>query len=334
MSPRRSRFGTGAEFDLITRLHDFDLDLPPEVWLGPGDDGAVLEGGWVVSTDLCIEDVHFRREWVTDQEIGYRAATAALSDMAAMAAVPVGLLVSMAARRGGAIDLEEVQAGIVAAANTVGAAVIGGDISTSPGPFMVDVVALGKTASPVRRDGAKPGGQVWVTGSLGSSAAAIRVWRDGGTPPDSLRSAFVTPVARVNEALYLAQNLSADAMIDISDGLVGDAGHIAASSGVKIILNLPDIPIARAAIERFSRVEALEDALTGGEDYELCFVSDPGIINPQHFLDRHGVTVTKVGSVFEGGGVWLKEEDGTLTEAVSGGFDHWAVGSRTIESEK
>ena len=82
-----SRFGPGAEFDLISRLHDFDSELPPGVSLGSGDDAAVLEGGWVVSTDLCVEDVHFRREWITDKEVGYRAATAALSDMAAMAAV-------------------------------------------------------------------------------------------------------------------------------------------------------------------------------------------------------------------------------------------------------
>ena len=128
-----SRFGPGAEFDLITRLHDFDSELPPGVGLGPGDDAALLEDGWVVSTDLCVEGVHFRREWITDKEVGYRAATAALSDIAAMAAAPVGLLVSIAAQRGGAFDLEQVQAGISEAAGKAGASVIGGDVSTSPG---------------------------------------------------------------------------------------------------------------------------------------------------------------------------------------------------------
>ena len=333
MNNRGSRFGPGAEFDLITRLHDFDSSLPPGVSLGPGDDAAVLEGGWVVSTDLCVEDVHFRREWITDQEVGYRAATAALSDMAAMAAVPVGLLVSIAGQREGAFDLEQVQAGIADAAVKVGASVIGGDISASPGPLMVDVVALGKSTSPVRRDGAKSGGEVWVTGSLGSSAAAVRVWRDGGTPTEVLRSAFATPAARVNEALYIAKDLFAHAMIDISDGLIGDAGHIAAASGVKITLNALDIPIARAAINHLGRTEALRYALAGGEDYELCFVTAPGIVDPLHFLDRYGVTVTKVGSVSEGEGVWLKEEDGTLSAVVRGGFDHWAVEDRVTERE-
>ncbi|MAM02639.1 MAG: thiamine-phosphate kinase [Myxococcales bacterium] len=328
-----SRFGPGAEFDLITRLHDFDSELPPGVGLGPGDDAALLEDGWVVSTDLCVEGVHFRREWITDKEVGYRAATAALSDMAAMAAVPVGLLVSIAAQRGGAFDLEQVQAGIQEAAVKVGASVIGGDVSASPGPLVVDVVALGKSASPVRRDGAKSGGEVWVTGSLGSSAAAVRIWRDGGTPTEALRSAFVTPAARVNEALYIAKDLFAHAMIDISDGLIGDAGHIAASSGVKITLNALDIPITRAAINHFGRAKALRDALVGGEDYELCFVTDPDTVDPLHFLDRYGVTVTKVGSVAEGEGVWLKEEDGTLSAFDSGGFDHWGVEERVTERE-
>ena len=319
MNNRGSRFGPGAEFDLITRLHDFDSSLPPGVSLGPGDDAAVLEGGWVVSTDLCVEDVHFRREWITDQEVGYRAATAALSDMAAMAAVPVGLLESIAGQREGAFDLEQVQAGIADAAVKVGASVIGGDISASPGPLMVDVVALGKSTSPVRRDGAKSGGEVWVTGSLGSSAAAVRVWRDGGTPTEALRSAFATPAARVNEALYIAKDLFAHAMIDISD--------------VKITLSALDIPVGRAAIDHFGRTEALRDALAGGEDYELCFVTAPGIVDPLHFLDRYGVTATKVGSVSEGEGVWLKEEDGTLSAGVRGGFDHWAVEDRVTERE-
>ena len=102
MTRESGPYGPGAEFELIRRLTDLGGDLPPEVRIGPGDDAAVLEGGWVVSTDLSIEDVHFRRAWITDQEVGYRAATAALSDMAAMGAAPVGLLVSLAAPRGGA----------------------------------------------------------------------------------------------------------------------------------------------------------------------------------------------------------------------------------------
>jgi len=316
-------YGPGAEFELIRRLTDLSGALPPEVRIGPGDDAAVLEGGWVVSTDLSVEDVHFRRAWITDREVGYRAATAALSDMAAMGATPVGLLVSIAAPRGGAVDIEAVQAGVCQAADAVGAAVIGGDVSRSPGPLMIDVVALGRTAWPVRRDGAEPGDHVWVTGSLGASAAAVAAWNAGEEPSEALRSAFVRPIARVQEARCLVEQEVVDAMIDVSDGLVGDVGHIAAASGMKVTLELSKIPVADAAIGRLGKNDALQAALTGGEDYELCFVTDPDIVDRAHFLDVYGVIVTRVGSVSEGEGVWLQAEDGTVTRAVAGGFDHW-----------
>src|SRR5687767_5371537 len=93
---RRIRLGPGAEFDMIRRFLHGDGSLPPEVLVGPGDDAALLEGGWVLTVDVSVEDVHFRRAWLSDREIGYRAAAGALSDLAAMAAKPVGLLVSLA----------------------------------------------------------------------------------------------------------------------------------------------------------------------------------------------------------------------------------------------
>lgn len=332
MSGPRGPYGPGAEFELIRRLTELDGDLPPEVRIGPGDDAAVLEGGWIVSTDLTVEDVHFRRAWITDREVGYRAATAALSDMAAMGAGPVGVLVSIAAPRGGAVAVEEVQAGIVDAAGVVGATVIGGDVSRSPGPLMIDVVALGRTGWPVRRDGAEPGDHVWVTGALGAAAAAVRAWEGGEEPSPALRSAFVKPVARVNEARCLVEHEIVDAMIDVSDGLVGDAGHIAAASGVKIVLDLGDIPVAEEARDALGSEAALQAALTGGEDYELCFITDPGIVDPGYFLERYGVAVTRVGSVSDGDGVWLRAEDGSVTRATSGGFDHWEAPAASDEA--
>lgn len=144
---RRIELGPGAEFDMIRRFMASDAPLPPEVRVGPGDDAAVLQGGWVVSSDVSIEDVHFRRAWLSDEEIGYRAASAALSDLAAMAATPVALLVSMAAP-GSNVDVDAVQAGVRDAAASLGASVIGGDLARSPGPLMIDVVVLGCTSGP------------------------------------------------------------------------------------------------------------------------------------------------------------------------------------------
>lgn len=323
---RKVRLKPGAEFDLIRSFIDAESDLPADVRIGPGDDAAVLEGGWVISTDLSVEDVHFRRAWLTDAEIGYRSAAAALSDIAAMAGSPVALLVSIAAPRGGAVDVEAVQAGVRAVGKTVGAPVIGGDLSRSPGPLVLDVVALGRSCWPVQRDGAESGDHVWVTGSLGASAAAVRAWEAGEEPSPALRAAFASPSPRIEAARCLVEHEVVDALIDVSDGLAGDLGHIAAASGVRITIETDRVPVAPAAEDALGAEAALEAALHGGEDYELCFVSDPGVVDPEYFLDRYGFRVTRVGTVAEGQGVWLESPDGKQQEVTRGGFDHWEDG--------
>ena len=268
--------GPGAEFDLIRRFIGEAQVLPPEIRIGPGDDAAVLEGGWVVSTDLSIEDVHFRRDWLGDEEIGYRAAAAALSDLAAMAATPVALLLSIAGPRDGSVDLAAVNMGARRLASDFGATVIGGDLTRSPGPLVIDVTVLGRATWPVQRDGAEPLDDVWVTGELGASAAAVQAWRDGKVPGAPLREAFARPRPRIREAACLVEHEVVDALIDLSDGLIGDLGHLAAAGGVRITIDTDSVPVAHAAIEALGPEAALEAALYGGEDYELCFVTDPG----------------------------------------------------------
>lgn len=315
--------GPGAEFALIRRFLRGSSALPREVRCGPGDDAAVLEGGWVISTDLSVEDVHFQRAWMTEREIGARACVAALSDLAAMAAQPVGVLVSMAAPRGRDIDLEAVQAGVRDAAEAVGAAVIGGDVSRSPGPLFLDIVVLGRAEMPVQRDGAEAGDHVWVTGELGASAAAVRLWQEGMEPGVELRAAFVSPRPRIDAACRLVEHEVVDALIDLSDGLAGDAGHIAAASGVRITLESDLIPVAAAAVEALGPERALEAALHGGEDFELCFVTDPGVVDPDYFAEKFGLRLTRVGTVSAGSGVFLKRPGGDVHEVDVGGFDHW-----------
>jgi thiamine-monophosphate kinase len=319
-----ARLGGGGEFDLIRRFMAGDGPLPHDVMIGPGDDAAVLEGGWVISTDMSVEDVHFRRSWLTDREIGYRAAAAALSDLAAMASNPVALLLSTAAPRGGAVDLEEVNAGVRAMAATVGACVIGGDVSRSPGPLMIDVVALGRAGWPVQRNGAEAGDHVWVTGSLGASAAAVHIWQSGAEPSPELRARFAAPVARVEAARCLVEQEVVDAMIDLSDGLAGDLAHIAAASGVAITIEIDRVPVDDLVVAALGPEDALDLALHGGEDYELCFVTDPDVVDVGYFAERYGLQVTRVGTVSAGEGVWFQTGDGARTEASGGGFDHWA----------
>jgi thiamine-monophosphate kinase len=319
---RRGRLGPGAEFDLIRRFLG-TRELPPEVLTGPGDDAAVLEGGWVLSVDVSVEDVHFRRAWLSDREIGYRAAAGAFSDLAAMAASPVAALVTLAAPRGGRVDVEAVHAGVRELCESVGASVIGGDLSRSPGPLVIDIVAIGRAERPVLRSGAQPGDEVWVTGSLGTSAAAVHAWEGGGAPSPELREAFARPRPRIAEARALADASVAKALIDVSDGIAGDAGHVAAASGVRITLEGPSIPVAPAAVAAVGAERAFELALHGGEDYELCFAARPGAVDAAAFERNHGVRLTRVGWVSEGEGVWVHDWEGETRPVARGGFDHW-----------
>ena len=296
--------------------------------MGPGDDAAVLAGGWVVSTDLSIENVHFRTEWLSHGDVGFRAAAAALSDLAAMAAEPVGVLVSLAVPDEPERDALaiEVYAGAAEAAEASGAAVLGGDLTRSPGPWIVDVAVVGRAKPPVLRSGAAPGDAVWVTGTLGASAAAVRMWRAGHVPSDRLRAAFRRPTPRIPEALWLRDRAGARALVDLSDGLAGDAGHVAAASGVGIALDREAVPVARAAVEALGSEEALDAALRGGEDYELLVVVPPGALDEVRgaFHDTFGLAVTKVGRVVEKEGVWMDDPaSGELRALEAGGFDHF-----------
>ena len=322
----RVRLGPGREFDLIRSFLGEDAALPVGVRLGPGDDAAVLDGGWVVSTDLAVEDVHFRRSWLTDEEIGYRAACAALSDLAAMAAEPVGVLVSMSAPRRGTVDVAAVQAGVRAAAASVGASVIGGDLSGSPGPLFIDVVVLGRTDRPVSRVGARAGDEIWVSGTLGAGAAAIHMWDGGGVPSEGLRNRFARPTPRVALARDLAAAGVPVAMLDVSDGLAGDAGHLAAASGVGIVLEEAAVPVDPGTRSVLGDEGALAAALHGGEDFELCFAARPGTVEAwlESITGSSAPPLTRVGRVVEGEGVRIEDADGVLRPAVRGGFDHWS----------
>lgn len=331
---RRSRIGLGpgGEFDLV-RTFLAGADEPgPGVRVGPGDDALVLDDGTVISTDIAVEDVHFRREWLDLPEIGYRATAAGLSDLAAMAAEPLGALVSLALR---AEDADRVGPAVIEgvreALDGVGASLLGGDLSSSPGPLILDVVSVGRADRPLLRDGARPGDELWVTGRLGGAAAAVRRWRAGRTPEPGLRQAFARPSPRVSEARWLAREAGVRALIDLSDGLAGDAGHLSAASGVRIVLEAERIPIHPSlhgdGDEGANTEESpLESALRGGEDYELLLAAEPGDVEllVDEFSVRFGLALTRVGRVEEGEGVHLLRPGAPAPVPVTvGGFSHF-----------
>lgn len=322
-----SSLGPGGEFDLIRSFLTAGPPPGAEVLVGSGDDCAVLESGWVVSTDAFLEDVHFRRGWISFDEAGYRAVTAALSDVAAMAARPVGVLVALGLPDVEAAHIAEgLRAGIRRACKRARCPLIGGDLTRSPGPVVMNVVALGRADRPILRSGARPGDEVWVTGVLGASAAAVRSWKCGHEPDPSLRRAFAAPVARLEEARWVAERIRMTALIDLSDGLAGDLGHIAAASGVAIVLNPALVPVAPpAANAAGSRRRALPLALAGGEDYELAFTARPGSADSAatDFNRRFDLSLTRVGIVAEGADVRLEGDGADQFDHGSAGFDHF-----------
>lgn len=326
--PDRIPLGPGAEFDLIRRLLGPREPLPPGVLVGPGDDCAVLEGGLVVSIDQTVEGIHYRKEWITSREAGYRAAATALSDLAAMAAEPIGVLLALAVGRDGAEEeAVELQGGVEEACRREGVQILGGDLSGAPGPSVINVVALGRAAQPVLRGGTVVGDEVWVTGWLGGSAGAVAHWDQGLLPPDDLRQAFARPVPRIREALWLKSRVPLHGLIDISDGLAGDAGHLAAASGLAIVLREESIP-GHPSLLHLDGFDAdpLHLPLEGGEDFELCFTVPEGTLDEwvDPFQDSFGLPLARVGRAVEGRGLLMEDRKGEVRALERAGYSHFA----------
>jgi thiamine-monophosphate kinase len=293
----------GREFDLIRKFLGNARKTRAGIEVGAGDDCAVLDiAPFAISTDMSVENIHFRRAWLSPQEIGFRAAMSALSDLAAVGAQPVAALVSFAFTSGDADGwATDVMSGVTEAVESFDAVLAGGDVARAERGAVIDMVVIGSVDRPILRSTAKPGDEVWVTGSLGGAAAAVAAWLDGREPARAARERFARPVARVREGLLLRG--VASAMIDVSDGIAGDARHLAAASGCRLIIDAARLPVHPDA--------SLPHALSGGEDYELCFTAARGA----HIgLD---VEVTRIGEVVAGEGVEI------MNGPDGGGYDHF-----------
>ncbi|WP_419161825.1 thiamine-phosphate kinase [Candidatus Palauibacter sp.] len=296
------------------------------ITLPPGDDAAAFRVPTgeqvVVSSDASVEGIHFRREWMTWETIGYRAAAAALSDLAAMAAAPIGLVVSVALPPELGIEIASALGrGVGEIAARTGAEVLGGDLVASPGPAFLDVTVLGLASAPTTRRGARPGDELWVTGELGGAAAALRDLERGLEPDRTARSAFDRPSPRIDEARWLVERVDIRAAIDLSDGLLRDARHVAAASEVALRIDADRVPVA-TALDGFRQTPAAAKlALAGGEDYELLLVVPPGALQTATpaFAAAFDLPLTRIGRVTRGKGVSV---DG-LEDPGLAGFDHF-----------
>ena len=313
--------GPGAEFDVIRNVLKDAVAPGAMVALGAGDDCALLRSGdgyYAVTVDLFVEGVHFRAAWGSPEEIGGRAVRAAISDLAAMAAEPVGVLVSLSLPAGESAELAaQIGHGCRAAAEALGAALIGGDLSRGGSCLTLDIAAVGSVREPLLRSGARPGDEIWVSGALGGAAAAVAAWKSEAPVRDEWRERFWRPAPRLREARWLAER-GAAAAIDLSDGLLADAGHVAAASGVGIELDWAAIPVA-AGVDP-------ELALGGGEDYELLVAVPRGILSDEAIADfqqAFAIPLTRVGRAVSGTGVRVFR-DGAEVEVASRGFDHFS----------
>ena len=284
-----AELGQGVEFDLIRVL----VSQWGTQARGIGDDAALLEvppgHTLVASVDSAVDGVHFRRAWLTPREIGYRAAAAALSDLAAMAATPTAILIAFAIPPEWLADIGEVADGIGEMARVADAVIAGGNVTKAP-LFSVTTTVLGSVVRALPRAGAMPGDRVYVTGRLGGPAAALRALGKEAVPDDAHRARFAHPEPRLREARWLAAHGAASA-VDISDGLLADLGHIAAASGLRLSIDLGSLPLV-------SGTSAI-DAAASGEEYEIAVTSRTPL-NVRAFEAEFGIPLTEIGVAASG----------------------------------
>jgi thiamine-monophosphate kinase len=327
-----------GEHALIERLRQRVTATPPHIEIGIGDDAAAIapERGTVdvVTTDSLVEGVHFRRDWTRPAAIGHKALAVNVSDLAAMGAMPRASLLSLALPSDLPVaDFDELIDGFVALAGRCGAALAGGNISRSPGPLMIDVVAIGSARRRrlLRRDTARPGDDLYVSGSLGGAAAGLALLSAGEERAELTERAraavsrYERPEARWRLGLTVARTRSASAAMDVSDGLAATARAIAEASGAGVVIEGDAVPVDPAAADWTARGggDPVLFALGGGEDYELAFAVPPRLRT--RFLAAcrraHGLAVTRVGRFVREPGAWLSREG--ETSPLPSGFTHF-----------
>jgi len=316
-----------GEFELLARLRERLAQARGRVLLGSGDDAAVTAPGGATATsiDAMVDGIHFRREWSSLAQIGAKALATALSDLAAMGATPGEAYVAL-----------ELLDGLAALAATTDTALAGGDVTRAPA-LSLTIAVVGHAPSAedlVTRSGARPGDAVVVTGELGGAAAGLLLL-DPATdvslhlPVDKAGKCKLTrlierqlePQARLAAGQALA-GAGATAMIDLSDGLGGDAHHIAAASGVGLRIDAAALPIARgvAEVARATGTDPLELVVSGGEDYELLATLPPERVDEAAVaVAEGGLALTRVGEVVADEGVEVRLPDGRVSSPR--GFD-------------
>ncbi len=312
-----------AEFDLISRIRA-RASQRGGVVLGIGDDAALLQvppgRELVVTADTLNAGVHFP-EATAPADVGWKALAVNLSDLAAMGAAPAWCTLSLSLPQADESWVDAFLDGFLDLADQQAVGLVGGD--TTRGPLSISVTAMGlvESGSALRRDRARVGDDVWVTGTLGDAAAALEVLLEAREVPELLRQRLDRPTPRVAAGLRLSA--LAHACIDISDGLLADLAHVCERSGVGAEINLMDLPaspeLATAQSAKRWRWQAC-----GGDDYELCFTASPrdreSIVQALDFTD---VSATRIGRIVAGQGVRAFDAEMQEWQPPSRGYEHF-----------
>jgi thiamine-monophosphate kinase len=325
-----------GEFELLARIRERLPANGPRIHLGSGDDAAVSVPGGATATsvDALVDGVHFRRQLASPAQIGHKALAAALSDLAAMGAEPGEAYVVL----GLPPDFSEEECiemldGMAALASATGTALAGGDLSRATELFLA-ITVVGHSPEPqafVDRGGAQPGDLLVLTGELGGAAAGLELLGDPALEASlsagsvaELRARQLEPLPRLGAGRALAA-AGATAMIDLSDGLGADAGHLARCSGAKLRIEAEAVPLA-AAGKALSAATGGDpwQLLNGGEDYELLASIPPARLEEaaRAVDESEATTLTQVGEILVGSGVEIRLPGGRLLEP--GGFDQLA----------
>ena len=319
-----------GERALVARIRQ-RLTTPQWVVVGPGDDAAAIEPVRglleVVTTDAQVDGVHFDRRFVPPDAIGHRALAVNLSDLAAMGARPRAALLSMALPPSLELDaFDRIVDGFLALAARYGVTLIGGNITHTSGPMVLDVTALGNVhrRKMLTRDGALAGDEVYVTGSLGDAAAGLlRLQEDHSAGEHTGR--YLRPDPRVRAGLLLGRNQAATSCMDLSDGLADGVRQIAEASSVGMTLDGAFLPIGPETREWLSRkgCDPIDIALRGGDDFELIFTVRPKQAGRLRAVRRYlgDLPITRIGIVTRAPRLIVKDERGE--RELPEGYEHF-----------
>ena len=309
-----------SEFQLIARHFANLTPTGVGVLLGIGDDAALLEappGRQLVTTlDTLVSGRHFLAD-ADPCNLGHKALAVNLSDLAAMGAEPAWALLSLTLPEADDRWLDAFARGFGDLARRHGVALVGGDTCKGPLSISVQLTGLVEPGRSLRRDGARPGDAIFVTGSLGDAALALRMLQEGRVPAPRLLQRLERPETRLAEGRALAGIGSA--CIDLSDGLVADLGHICERSGCGASLQARALPLSPEVARHLESTGDWQPPLAGGDDYELCFTVPP---QRHEALAASGVACTRIGELVSGSGVTVLDENGRALPSFRG-FDHF-----------